>query len=64
MAMFAALTSAIMEVAFSRLHNGADASGACRIVAESRMVDAKAVDMAIQPIPKDELTTYESVFVR
>ena len=59
MAMFAAFPSTIMEAAFGRLHNnGAGASGAHPIVVESIMVDGKAANIAIQPIPNDSLTTY------
>ena len=57
MAMFAAFPSTIMEAAFGRLHNnGAGASGP--IVVDSIMVDGKAANIAIQPIPNDSLTTY------
>ena len=59
MAMFAAFPSTIMEAAFGRLHNnGAGASGARPIVVDSIMVDGKAANIAIQPIPNDSLTTY------
>ena len=58
MAMFAAFPSTIMEAAFGRLHNnGAGASGARPIVVDSIMVDGKATNIAIPPIPKDSLTT-------
>ena len=59
MAMFAAFPSTIMEAASGRLHNNwAGASGARPIVVESIMVDGKAANIAIQPIPNDSLTTY------
>ena len=59
MAMFAASPSTIMEAAFGRFHNsGADAFGARPIVVESIMVDGKAANIAIQPVPNDSLTTY------
>ena len=52
MAMFAASPSSIMEAAFGRLHNnGASASGARPIGVESIMVDGKAANIAMQPIP-------------
>ena len=48
-----------MEGAFGRLHNnGAVAPGPRPIVVESIMVDGKATNIAIQPIPNDSLTTY------
>ena len=57
--MFAAFPSTIMEAAFGRLHNnGAGASGTRPIVVDSIMVDGKAANIAIQPIPNDSLTTY------
>ena len=59
MAMFAAFPSTIMEAAFGGLHNnGAGASGAWSMVVESIVVDGKAANIAIQPIPNDSLTTY------
>ena len=59
MPMFAAFPSTIMEAAFGRLHNnGAGASGTRPIVVDSIMVDGKAANIAIQPIPNDSLTTY------
>ena len=59
MAMFAALPSTILGAAFGRLHNnGAGASGARPIVGDSIMVDGKAANIAIQPVPNDSLTTY------
>ena len=61
MAMFAVFPSTIMEVAvaFGRLHNnGAGTSGARPIVVESTIVDGKAANIAIQPIPNDSLTIY------
>ena len=59
MAMFAAFPSTIMEAAFGHLHNnGAGASGARPLVAESMMVDGKAANIAIQPFPNDSLTIY------
>ena len=39
-------------------NNGAGTSGARPIVVESIMVDGKAANIAIQPIPNDSLTTY------
>ena len=56
MAMFAAFPSTIMEAASGRLHN--NGVGARPIVVESIMVDGKAANIAIQPIPNDSLTTY------
>ena len=59
MAMFAAFPSTIVEAAFGRLHNqGAGASGARSIVVESIVVDGKAGNMGIRPMPNDSLTTY------
>ena len=59
MATFAVFSSTIMEAAFGRLRNDeAGASGARPIVVESIMVDGKAANIAIQPIPNDSLTTY------
>ena len=59
MAVFAAFPTTIMEAAFGRLHNnGAGASGARPIVVDSIMVDGKAANIAIQPIPNDSLATY------
>ena len=59
MAMFAAFPSTIMEATFGRLHNnGERASGARPIVVESIMVNGKAANIAIRPIPSDSLTTY------
>ena len=59
MAMFAAFPSTIMEAAFGRLHNnGEGASGARPIVVESSMVDGKATNIAIQPVPNGSFTTY------
>ena len=58
MAMFAAFPSTIMEAAFGRLHNsGAGACGARPTVVETIMVDGKAANIAIQPIPNAYLTT-------
>ena len=54
MAMFAVFPSTIMEAAFGRLHNsGAGAFGAHPTVVGSVMVDGKAANIAIQPIPND-----------
>ena len=59
MAMFAAFPSTIMEPAFGCLYNnGAGASGARLMFVDSIMVDGKAADIAIQPIPNESLTTY------
>ena len=59
MAVFAAFPSTIPEAAFGRLHNnGEGTSGARPIVVESIMVDGKAANIAMQPIPNDSLNTH------
>ena len=49
----------VVEASDGRLHSsGAGASGARSTVVDSIMVDGKAANIAIRPIPNDSLTTY------